>query len=194
MYEFTDKGIAAINKRIQHEFSKLRKSIASFDEIWLLQDAVNGCYSAILNETREIYLAIANYAYRAVTERDGLFGYLWLEQYLQRYDPVTRYVFAHEFDRKRARTFEAVVATRKASDLQKELKQAMYNLSVQTKQYADEVTDFATLQGYKDSGIERVQWITKGDWRVCLECTSVICISTPWIKFPINRTSVAVVG
>lgn len=170
MYEYTDKGIAAINRKIQHEFSVMRRAIATFDEIWLLQDAVNACYSNIMNEVRKTYLDIANHAYKDVTGRDGVITYYWLEQWLFAYDPVTRYVFNHEYDRKRARTFEAVVATKKRSDLQKELKQAMYNLSVQTKQYADEVTDTATLQGYKDSGIEYVRWITEQDGRVCAEC------------------------
>lgn len=170
MYEYTDKGIETINRRIQHEFSVMRRTVAQFDEIWLLQDAVNDCYGTILREVKKIYLDIANRAYRDATGRDGLFSYLWLEQWLLGYDPVTKYVFTHEFDRKRARTFEAVVATQKKGDLQKELKQAMYNLSVQTKQYADEITDTATLQGYIDSGIDYVRWITEQDGHVCAEC------------------------
>lgn len=170
MYEFTDKAIDRINRTIQHEFSILRRTILAFDEINVIRDAVNGCYGAILSECKKIYLEVANNAYKAVTERDSMFTVLWIEQFLLDYDPVTKYVFAHEFDRKRARTFEAVVATKKHADVAKELKQAMYNLAVQTKQYADEVTDTATLEGYVDSGISRVRWITEGDGRVCGEC------------------------
>lgn len=170
MYEYTDKAIATINRTIQRQFSALRRTAMSFDEIWLLQDAVNACYGAIYTEVRSLYLSVANAAYKDATGRDGMFTYLWVEQFLYRYDPVTRYVFNHEYDRKRARTFEAVVATKKKGDIAKELQQAMYNLSTQTKQYADEITDAATLQGYIDSGIDRVQWVSEQDGRVCGTC------------------------
>lgn len=169
MYEITDKGIKQINRTIQHEFAVMKHTVLQFDEISAIQSAVNACYSNILRECSKIYLSIANEAYKGVTERDGLFSYLWLQQWLYRYDPMTKYVFAHEFDRKRARTFETVVAS-KRNDLAKELKQAMYNLSVQTTQYADEVTDYAVLQGYIDSGIEKVRWISEQDGRVCATC------------------------
>lgn len=171
MYEFTDKAIERINRVIQHEFSLVRQTVLSFDEIYVIQNAVNDAYATIYNAVKKIYLEVANDAYKAVTERDTMFTALWIEQFLRGYDPVTKYVFDHEFDRKRARLFEALVASKK-KDIPYELKQAMYNLAVQTKQYADEVTDTATLQGYKDSGIARVTWVTEQDGRVCSECKS----------------------
>lgn len=171
MYEFTDKAIERINRVIQHEFSNMRRSILAFDNIYAVQNAVNGAYSAILTAVKKIYLEIANDAYKAVTERDGGFSMMWLEMFLLDYDPLTKYVFTHEYDRKRARTFEALVASKK-KDVSQEIKQAMVNLAIQTKQYADEITDTATLQGYKDSGVERVVWVTEQDGRVCRECKS----------------------
>lgn len=170
MYEFTDKAIEQINRTIQREFSKLRRTVLSFDEIWVVQDAVNACYRAIEREVKNLYLDVANAAYKDATGREDAISYLWVEQFLFDYDPVTKYVFAHEFDRKRARTFEAIVSTQRKSDIPKELKQSMQSLSVQTKQYADEITDTATLQGYKDSGVDRVRWITEQDGRVCIDC------------------------
>lgn len=171
MYEFTDKAIERINRVIQHEFSNMRRSILAFDNIYAVQNAVNGAYSAILTAVKKIYLEIANDAYKAVTERDGGFSMMWLEMFLLDYDQLTKYVFTHEYDRKRARTFEALVASKK-KDVSQEIKQAMVNLAIQTKQYADEITDTATLQGYKDSGVERVVWVTEQDGRVCRECKS----------------------
>lgn len=171
MYETTDKGIKRINQVIQHEFSLLRQTVLTFDEINIVQTAVNEAYAMILREVRKIYLELANEAYRASAGRDGLFTMLFIDQFLYQYDPLTKYVFAHEWDRKRARTFEALVASKK-KDFPKEIKNAMYNLTIQTTQYADEVTDTATLQGYVDAGIERVRWISEQDGRVCNECRS----------------------
>lgn len=172
MYEYADKGIKEINRVIQHEFSILRQTILTFDEVNAVQIAVNGAYGAIHTAVRKIYLALANEAYRASTGRtDDVFTMLFVDKFLYQYDPLTKYVFAHEFDRKRARTFEALVASKK-KDFSKEIKQAMYNLTVQTTQYADEITDAATLQGYVDAGIDRVRWISEQDGRVCHECKS----------------------
>lgn len=171
MYELTDKAIGQINRTIQHEFSRMRRTVLQFDEISAIQSAVNDCYGAILRECRKIYLELANASYKGVTERDGLFSYLWLERYFYEFNPVTKYVFAHEFDRKRSRTFEAMVVTKRA-DIGKELKNAMYNLSVQTKQFADDITDYAVLQGYIDAGINRVRWISEQDGRTCHTCLS----------------------
>lgn len=169
MYEFTDKAVTRINRVIQHNFTNLRTTVLAFDEVYVLQNAVNEAYSNILREVKKIYLEVANDAYKAVTGRDSVMTMLFIEKFMQRYDPVTKYVFAHEWDRKRARTFEALVASKK-KDFSKELKQAMLNLSVQTKQYADEVTDAATLEGYIDSGVDRVRWVSEQDGRVCGEC------------------------
>ena len=170
MYEHADKAIAKINRRIQHEFVVLRRSIASFDEIWRLQDAVNTCYRNILAEAQQCYLDVANESYKDADGYGYIFTYYWLDQFLREFDPVTKYVFLHEYDRKRARTFELIACSQKKSDLQKELKQAMYQLSVQTKQAADEVTDAATLKAYVDSGVQYVRWVSEIDNRVCTEC------------------------
>ena len=170
MYEFTDKIIEAINRRVQHEFATLRRTVLQFDEVFALQRAVNACYDAILREAKEDYLQCANDAYKAVTGRDSVFSLLWIEAFLSsRIDPVAKYVFTSEYDRKRARTFEAVVVT-KNKDLSKELKQAMVNLSTQLKQFAEEVTDEATKQAYHDTGVLNVRWVSEQDERVCSEC------------------------
>ena len=169
MYEFTDKGIAQINKTIQHEFAKMRRTVLAFDEVHAIQTAVNECYANILRTCRAVYREIASKAYSDAADHDSFFLLFWVDQFLLQYDPVTKYVFTHEFDRKRARTFEAIVASKK-KDIGKEIKQAMYSLSVQTKQYADEITDYAVLQGYKDAGIARVRWVSEQDGRVCHTC------------------------
>lgn len=169
MYETTDKAISQINKTIQHEFTRLRRTALAFDEVHIIERTVNECYNTILLACERVYLDLARKIYKETTDVDYLFTLWWLDKFLQRYDPVTKYVFSHEFDRKRARTFEAIVASKK-SDIQKEIKQAMYSLSVQTTQYADEITDFAVLKGYEDAGIDRVRWVTEQDNRVCHTC------------------------
>ena len=170
MYEFTDKAIAKLNRTIQHEFSALRRRVFAFDEVNAIHTAVNAAYEAIDREAKSLYIQIASDAFKGITGRDSMLGMLWLENFLHEYDAVTKYVYTHEFDRKRARTFEALVATVKKKDISHEIKQAMYAMSVQVKQCAEEVTDEATLQGYLFTGVKEVQWKSETDGRVCAEC------------------------
>lgn len=125
----------------------------------------------ILNELNEnAYLEIAKKAYKEFyptsetpPNRD------WLMAILLAYDGVTKYVYEHEIDRKRARFAEALIATKKK---QQEFSTAMSLLWKQTAQYGITVTDEAVMQAYKDFGITKVRWIAEKDSRTCEVCRS----------------------
>lgn len=91
----------------------------------------------------------------------------WLIAFLAAYNPVTKYVYTNEVERKRDYTTEAVIASRsKAGEFRRGL-----SYWVQfTAQAAEDVTDAATLKSYADSGIEYVRWITQEDGKVCDVC------------------------
>lgn len=124
-----------------------------------------------LNELNEnAYLEIAKKVYKEFyptsetpPDRD------WLLAILLGYDAVTKYVYEHEIDRKRARFAEALIATSKK---QQEFSTAEKLLWKQTAQYGITVTDEAVMQAYKDFGIKKVRWITESDSRVCEVCLS----------------------
>ena len=124
-----------------------------------------------LNELNEnAYLEIAKKVYKEFyptsetpPDRD------WLLAILLGYDAITKYVYEHEIDRKRARFVEALIATKKK---QQEFSTAEKLLWKQTAQYGITVTDEAVMQAYKDFGIKKVRWITEDDSRVCDVCLS----------------------
>jgi hypothetical protein len=93
----------------------------------------------------------------------------WLMALLLGYDVITKYVYEHEIDRKRARFAEALIATGKK---QQEFSTAEELLWKQTMQYGINVTDEAIMKAYKDFGVEKVRWITEDDERVCEVCRS----------------------
>lgn len=165
MYEYTDKIMEAVNRKVVREFGKLKRSILSFDEINAVRTSVNRCYKAVLKEVVAAYIKIAIYYYKKAGG-DTKDMAVVIENILGGYNPVTKYIFDTEWDRKRSRAFESIVATKSYAEIDK----AERILSRQIAQFADESTDTATLLGYEDSDIDFVQWVAKLDNRVCEEC------------------------
>lgn len=166
MYEYTDKVLAYLNKRFIKAFRGL-KSILKFDEINAIKKKVDDCYEECYKETRARYRDIARHYYKTAKGTDEeIIDYLWIDKFLRSYDPITKYVFVNETDRKRARTFEAIVSTKSTADIDTSVRL----WAGQVKQWADNVTDQATVQAYKDQGIKKVKWNTEKDDRRCSTC------------------------
>lgn len=165
MYEYTDVIIRYLNKRFIEVFRRL-KSLVSFDELNVLQ-STQLIYDELLTITEEKLLDLAVYYYNSTVknaktkiDRD------WLYLLLNDYDPITKYVFMHEVERKRARLVESMIATKNP----KEIDTALRYWSAMVTQYAIEVTDAAVKQAYIDDGVELVVWVTILDDRRCKEC------------------------
>lgn len=167
MYEYTDKILDYLNKRFIRSFKGL-KSILNFDEINRIKKDVDECYTKCYSETRSRYLDIARHYYKAVTKKDDedVIDYMWIDKFLRSYDPITMYVFVNEADRKRARAFEAIIATKSTKDVDR----ALRLWAAQVKQWADNVTDKATIEGFKKIGVKYVKWNTEKDDRRCKIC------------------------
>lgn len=159
-YEYTDKVIKYINKRLIDLFGKLR-SIANFDQLNVLQ-AVNDTYEEADRVIRKAYLRLARNTYRNRKIDED-----WIDFILTAYDPVSKYVYANEFDRKRARLIEALISSPTKA---KEVDAAMRALSVQARIYAVTVTDKAHLQELEDNRVIKVQWIAEKDEKTCTVC------------------------
>jgi hypothetical protein len=125
----------------------------------------------LLNELNEdAYLEIAKKTYKEVyptseTPPDRE----WLLALLLGYDVITRYIYEHEIDRKRARFVEALIATK---NKQQEFASAAQHMWKQTAQYGITVTDEALMQAFIDTGVKKVRWITENDSKVCEVCKS----------------------
>lgn len=165
MYEYTDKILDYLNKRFVKSFKPL-KSILKFDEINAISGKVDKCYSECYKETRARYRDIARHYYKTAGGDEDVIDWLWIDRFLKSYDPVTKYVFKNETDRKRARTFEAIVAEGSTKSVDTSLRL----WAGQVKQWADNVTDKATIDGFKSVGITKVKWNTEKDDRRCHTC------------------------
>lgn len=166
-FEYTDKVIAYIDKQLIERYSRL-KSLVSFDELNVLQE-VNTLYKEVEVLVRKAFLTLANKVY-ADTLRKRAYRSLeeeWVDNLLSSYDPVSKYIFNHEVDRKCARLIEAIIASDTKA---KEIDAALRSMSFMCRIYADRVTDEAVMQAYIDDGDEWVKWVAEKDEKTCKVC------------------------
>ena len=165
MYELTDIVIENIRKELIRDFSKL-KSLLSYDELNVMS-ATKAVYSKIDLYVRQMFLQLMQAVYKKVTKRTCPYNYAWLESFLLEYDEVSKYVYANEFERKRDRLSEALIACPKKNE---EIDAALRYLSFMLTAYAVRVTDQVVLTAYRDMGIDAVRWKAEKDNKTCTIC------------------------
>lgn len=167
MYEYADKVAEYINKQLIKRYSHL-KSLVSFDELNVLQ-SVNSLYRELDIIIRKMFLLIARKTYLQTVKYDyGSIDEEWVDNFLNSYDPVSKYVFTHELDRKSARLVEAIIASTTKT---KEIDAAVRSMSLMIRAYSIRITDEAVLQAFRDDGEEYVRWVSERDEKTCSVCS-----------------------
>lgn len=183
MYRLADKLLEQLKKQIRREFNRL--GIFGFDELnapRVTRETI-ALFDRLMAENKKRYLEAAKKAYLdavalavAAGYRDpgeGKISDAWLIGFLGAYNFVSGYLYESEAERKRLRLAEQMMTAREY------LSRTMYNDSLrrsanlwwtQTSHYMLDAVDVATLDGYKDSGVERVMWNTNIDGRECEVC------------------------
>ena len=172
IYDYADILIREMNRRNLRLFGRLK--LLKLDELNVMR-TVSKTYdeSAALAKSR--FKSIYEDAYEAAyllaagkeKEVDESVVDDWLLDMLEDYDAVTHYRFDEETERKKARTAEALIATKIES---REVDKALRFWSLQISQYADRSVDDGRIQAFKDAGVKRVVWRTEEDSRVCADC------------------------
>lgn len=168
MYEYADKTIRYLNARYVEIFNKLKRkfrSVLNFDEINGL-DYVTEAYKQLNNITTPMLIKVAQRAYKDANPDDELDD-MWVIDYLNSFNPTSTYIYTKEAERKKFRTYEAIMSSRakvKSFELAKRYWAQM------VAEYAVEITDAATLQAYKDLGLKKVRRLAENDDRVCHIC------------------------
>lgn len=177
-YSKTDKVIAYLNK----QYMKLFGQVMAFDELNVIQVS-HEIYNEVLRlvekeATRLVKAVYGSYrkpkqssaggvaAETELTEEDANAFVLLL---MLAYNPVTKYVYRNELDRKRSRFAEGVIASDAPAE---EIGLAKRLLAKMNKQFLDDVTFDTVVKAYKDDGVEEVRWVTAVDDRRCSECKS----------------------
>lgn len=169
-----------ITKKIHREFRHNRLSL--FDEMNVIQTKkhVSKLYRNTFKIIKKEFSAILNSLYEEIYEEalalgfDGDFRDLdeaWMEEFFLEYNPVTKYVFRNELDRKESRLFESLVAS--TAERTQSYQTAENLLKRQIKQYAIELEDSVTKVAFKDAGVKKVQWVAEDDHKTCSVCNDL---------------------
>ena len=175
IYDYADKAIKDMNRRNLRAFDKLK--LLKFDELNVLR-MVNRTYEESVRTARKRFLSIYLEAYLAAMEETGRkkpepddsIMDDWLLDMLEDYDIVTHYRFNEETERKKARTAEALVATKVDA---REVERALRLWTLQVSTYADRSVHDGRMQAFKDAGVRKVRWCTEEDNRVCGDCNEL---------------------
>lgn len=168
-YDLADKAIELLNKRATKRFEDAKDEAAqdNFDELNVIQ-ITRRLYGQLEQDNQEIYLQLAQERYQeAEPHGEEPPDLAWLLALLAAYSAVSKVVYNNEIDRKRGYTAEGInSSTAKVT----EFRRGLHYWADFTGQFADEVTDEATLKAYLDAGVKRVRWVTAGDEKVCETC------------------------
>ena len=138
---------------------------------------VHKLYKKIFKTVKQEFLKIINEIYQTIYEEAVDMGFdgdirnldeAWVEEFFDWFNPVTKYVFSNEIDRKESRLFEALVS----NELER-LKSYAYAerlITSQIEQYAIDLEDSIAKVVYEDTGVEKVMWVAEKDHKTCGEC------------------------
>jgi SPP1 gp7 family putative phage head morphogenesis protein len=167
IYKQADKVAEYLTKQYVREFGKYR-NIMSFDAANVIKKSKK-LYEWLDKVTREAYIMLARMVYSAYADDDDDLPEVWLSGLLDDYDPVTKYVYTNEWERKRQRFAESVISS---TDKPFDYGMALRLLTQQGSQYTITVADRAQFDAFKKNGIKKVMWDSENDTRVCHECHS----------------------
>lgn len=167
-YSATDKTIAYLNK----QYGKLFRSVTAFDELNVIQ-ASHEVYDRVYNLVKREAERLSETVYKKHRDAEVQSEFnpvAWVALLVLAYNPVTKYVFENEIERKRARFAESVIASDAPAE---EIALAKRLLAGMNAQFLDDLTHETMIQAFKDNGTKRVRWITSPDDRRCKRCASM---------------------
>lgn len=183
MYKRTDRVIDYLLEEFIKLFNKA-KVITHYDELNVISYSKE-LYTRIDELVKEAFLELAKSTAKEVVDvAEELITMEWLLGILNEYNPLTKYRYETELERKRQRFAEAVIASNENKE--DEIEKALNYISRMMSQYALEVTDSALQVGYEQLGIKEVMWHTEEDDKVCDKCKKMNKKIYPIDKIPIK--------
>ena len=179
LYRPYEAYAAALKRKIKQEFNRIR--LAGFDELNVLRvkQLTEGIYERVDRLNRAAYADICDWVYEWVyvqygkepPDRD------WtkvVDDWLKGYDPVTRYLYGPELERKRLRLAEGILTAAAGMDrpmLEDVLKTAASLLLTQSLQAGMDLLAEAETEAYTEADPEAmVQYHACDDDRTCKDC------------------------
>ena len=156
--------------------------MALFDELNIVgvKKHIHKLYNDAFKAIKSEFVSILNPLYEEIYDEALALGFdgdledldeAWVEEFFDEYNPVTKYVFRNEIDRKESRLFESLVAS--TAERHQSYKTAENLLVRQVKQYSIELEDSVAKAVYKAVGVQKVKWVAEHDHRTCGVCAEM---------------------
>lgn len=174
-FSATDREIEVCARLIARRFSRLSARSQTSDDANVLMMMVWQTYADAWEDYKECLSGSYRAAYRLVTGNDDKsHAIAAFESYVASYALPEGFVPKSEWERKRARCLESIVADAMAGISRRKSVETSRNVTVrQARQGADDMTILGMHDAYKDSGVDRVRFVTQRDGRVCPDCRAL---------------------
>lgn len=180
-YRAADREMSGLTKDIDSMFNSTAQSLP-MDELnyTKAKNLSSNLYERLLERVNRVYLRIAKNAIADVktilkeegyNEDDvGLVPIELRDGLMSGYNELTGYRFDKEYERKKDRTTEALIAYLGIQERRRALKRARDLVARQIKQYGDLLIDDTYYEAYEQAGVSKVMWVTEKDEKVCSIC------------------------
>ena len=167
-----------VDKRYPHSlvpYCDIKKVYKDIEKV-----AENRLLEKMPDDFKQEFLKIINEIYQTIYDETVAMGFdgdmrdldeAWLDEFFDGYNPVTKYVFSNEIDRKESRLFEALVS----NELER-LKSYAYAerlITSQIEQYAIDLEDSIANVVYEDTNVKKVMWVAEQDYKTCSVCSEL---------------------
>lgn len=141
---------------------------------------VDKLYKSVYKTIKNEFTAVLNPIYENIYDEAIALGFdgdmrdldeAWVESFFDEYNPVTKYVFNNEIDRKKSRLFESLVAS--TAERTQSYRTAENLLIRQVKQYAIDLEDAIAKVVYEDTLVMMLQWVAEDDDKTCKDCKAL---------------------
>lgn len=171
MYEYIDENVERLKKQTQTAFNNFRLSLLKFDELNVMQvkSETESLFTKLKRQSDKFYTGLLNHLAESMGFEEDKYD---LDELLETYSGALLYSFATEMERKRERLFETMVAIDNMSDpeILDQQRKNIRNWNTQVEEFGVDIERNIFLSELKNSGINKVQWMTAEDERVCVNC------------------------
>ena len=174
-YLKTDKTIKHLNR----QYARMFRRVTSFDELNVIE-ASREIYDEAYTLAEREATRLAEVIYKDHSKEERVFDAAgFVLALILAYNPVTKYVFKNEIDRKRSRFADWLIASDRP---QEEIERAKRLLAATNAQFMDDVTFDTMVAAFRDNGATQVVWVTSPDDRRCK-----VCAAMDGKRYPIER-------
>lgn len=174
MYEYLDENISKLKEQTQLLFNNSRLRLLALKNINAsnVKKEANRLFNDLKKQSDAFFLGLLHYLswQEGIPEDD-----YELEELLSIYSTTLLYSFYTEYERKKARYFESVIAIGDVNDPKMLTKQKsdVRNWNLQVEEFAVDIERNIMLDKFQSFGTEKVQWIMVEDAKVCSDCADL---------------------